>query len=233
MHETLLDIHQNSDIAHLTQEVAQRYKVPPEETLTINRIISSIKSFARLEGISGENDSLDTITLKRLKCLDLACGNGNINGLLPELVTMMGPLKRRMEPWLCRSLHQAGVDITGVDLYYPQYEGQTGKPEEWKFVQMDLMRPEGLQRHLKDRTFDVVVSTNFVLNEHINPVAHDPVLNAPEISMLMQQNPQRYYRALRDLLSEMRRVLKSDGHALINYTKVQRPKLKTLEKALR
>ncbi|PIZ76627.1 hypothetical protein COY05_00605 [Candidatus Peregrinibacteria bacterium CG_4_10_14_0_2_um_filter_38_24] len=228
-----LRVDPNSDVGRLATEVANRYKLRPDETDTVNRITISVKSFAQSQNALGPNDSIDTAKLRKLKCLDLACGNGNVSGVDPRISEIMGPLRRRMEPWLCRSLHQAGVDITGIDIYYPQYEGTKGKSEEWKFVQMNLTKPKDLQRHFRDKTFDAIVTTFFILNEVINPASKDPFLNAPEISMLMQQNPQRYYRTLRDLLSEMRRVLKNDGNAVINHEKVERPQLKTLEKAIR
>lgn len=224
----------STDVSHLTREVMSRYEVGADDHASINTIGAAIIYFTRLTGVLGENNSLDTDKLRKLKTLDLACGNGSDASMFdPAMAMMLGSHRRKMEPWLCRALHEAGADVTGVDLFYPRYEGREGKKEAWKFVQMDLTRPEGLQRHFRDKTFDVVATKHFVMNEIIQGAIRSASLNAPNIIQMSHENPQKYFKLLKDLLSEIRRLLKIDEKALVNAVKLERGEVKELEKVLR
>ncbi len=230
---SLIDLKQKTDVTDLVREVMQSYEVPSDDQATINTIAATVHSFTRLTGALGEGGSLDMESLQRLKCLDLACGNGSPASVFDEhLASILGPDRRKMEPWLCRVLHKAKVNVTGIDIFYPQYIGEEGKAEEWKFLKMDLTRPADLQRHFRDQTFDVVSTSHFILGDVVQMDMPNSRLNAPNIFELKQRDPRKYFRLVKDLLIEIRRMLKIGGNAFINHLRFERGEVKKLEKVL-
>lgn len=230
----LIDLNEESDLTTLVKEVMGAYDVGPNDQATINTIAAATHSFLGLSGVLDEKGGINQERLRNLKCLDLACGNGSEASMFdPHMAAALGSHRRKMEPWLCRVLHEAGVDITGVDLYYPRYEGKNPQREGWKFIQMDLSNPATMQKHFRDRTYDVVNTSNFAMSEIVHKVQRSAILNSPQMFELSQRDPRRYLRMIKDFLSEIRRVLKVGAKAFINHVKLERAELKELEKVLR
>ncbi len=136
--------------------------------------------------------------LRQITVLDLGCGSEAAPSFLPD--TWM--------PWLCRSLHQAGCAVTGVDICYPQYDRlQKGKVEDWNFHEVDL-RNKGSLAVLKPNSFDVV-HTASVLG-HTDGAGTSPHLTRADIG------EPHYVQIEQNIFEEVLRVLRPGGVFLVN-----------------
>lgn len=183
-----------TDFEPIVSEVLAKYEVGQDNDSVVVRIVGRLRLFAEAVGAFGNNFALDRTKIRGLKVLDLACGTD-----------FYSDLGRKAEPWFCRTLCHLGVGVTGVDIKYPK--SAVNGVEDWRFVQMDLTRPKDLQRHFRDRTFNVVHSNAFLEMVGI------PESRARQLSSMDKVS---YERLVLSLLKETRRMLKAGGKAVIN-----------------
>ncbi|MBT3397981.1 hypothetical protein HOA55_01310 [archaeon] len=87
-------------------------------------------------------------SLEGRKILDLGCGSINSTG-----GEYSGPGRRGFEPWLCRAMHELGIDHLGIDV-----GGNPG--EEFNFHQADLIQPGSLD-FIGDHSIDIANASMF------------------------------------------------------------------------
>lgn len=117
--------------------------IPPEKSDGTFTYIQLKKFFQSFDG------PVSLEMLKSLSVIDLGCGAIGGEGCYD------------FEPWLCRALHALGVDVTGVDSYYPKfYPDANGKfTEDWKFLQANLKEPNALSG-IASNSADIICSNS-------------------------------------------------------------------------
>ena len=201
-------------------EVADQYGVPQENYVIRHGITDQVVRVMKAAGV-------DLAGLKDLRVLDLACGSSNSYQLHQEVLRLLGEgeFARKMEPWMCRTLHHLGVKkVMGIDLAVSEQEIAD---TPWDLRRVDLSDPQALRKALKRKIFDLVIVNNFFLGGMTGSGL--PSQDAPELGYLSDRD---YTRLVVGVVKNIDQVLGRDGIASINGTRFSKDRLRALPREL-
>lgn len=162
----------------------------------------------------GDGVDFDLECLRQLKIIDFGCGAQH-----PE----DGPEGASFfQPWLCRALHECGVDVTGVDLYHPKYRippGSYGEMvlgnsviEDWRLVNADLRNGNALENE-EPNSYDVVNANLLIAHGQLGS-------QTPSFGIVKTLGDEAYLKFENQVFMHAMRLLKPGGVFVVNYRQV-------------
>ncbi len=208
----------DSDCGRVITSVAKRHGLMPRKDIdALSVICGHMMRFGEAVGVlDGFNIDLDR--LRQLKVLDLACGSRLYVEKSKHIPGMDAALRRSTGPWMCRLLSELGVDVTGVDMYHPNFKKGKGGTKlvgvdepGWRFVQRDLIS-DGLDPEtFPTGSADVVYCQKFIGSDELDIMDEDP-----SITMFRLHHPASYEIAVAAFRLNVFRVLKPGGLFILN-----------------